>query len=108
MATLNERNEAAPAALELLQPLSHWRLSQPLNLYSSPLGSGLATQAWAGRELQLLDQPGRCGRRQVELAEDGYQAWVEPQDLLGRAWSCLLYTSPSPRDLSTSRMPSSA
>ena len=24
------------------------------------------------------------------------------------AWGCLLYTSPSPRDLSTSRMPSSA
>ena len=24
------------------------------------------------------------------------------------AWPCLLYTSPSPRDLSTSRMPSSA
>eukprot|EP00831_Metopus_contortus_P037593 TRINITY_DN29611_c0_g2_i1.p2 TRINITY_DN29611_c0_g2~~TRINITY_DN29611_c0_g2_i1.p2 ORF type:complete len:120 (-),score=21.56 TRINITY_DN29611_c0_g2_i1:104-463(-) len=28
----------------------------------------------------------------------GYAGW----------WSCLLYTSPSPRDLSTSRMPSSA
>ena len=27
---------------------------------------------------------------------------------LGCCWSCLLYTSPSPRDLSTSRMPSSA
>ena len=27
---------------------------------------------------------------------------------LGRSWICLLYTSPSPRDLSTSRMPSSA
>ena len=26
----------------------------------------------------------------------------------GDAWGCLLYTSPSPRDLSTSRMPSSA
>ena len=91
MATLNELNEAAPAALELLQPLSHWRLSQALNLYSSPLGSGLATQAWAGRELQLLDQPARCGRRHVELAEDGYRAWVEPQDLLGRAWSCRPY-----------------
>ena len=25
-----------------------------------------------------------------------------------KTWSCLLYTSPSPRDLSTSRMPSSA
>ena len=26
----------------------------------------------------------------------------------GWQWACLLYTSPSPRDLSTSRMPSSA
>ena len=25
-----------------------------------------------------------------------------------QTWDCLLYTSPSPRDLSTSRMPSSA
>ena len=29
-------------------------------------------------------------------------------DLSGGALACLLYTSPSPRDLSTSRMPSSA
>ena len=29
-------------------------------------------------------------------------------DLDARDWTCLLYTSPSPRDLSTSRMPSSA
>ena len=28
--------------------------------------------------------------------------------ILARPWTCLLYTSPSPRDLSTSRMPSSA
>eukprot|EP00831_Metopus_contortus_P073616 TRINITY_DN67151_c0_g1_i2.p1 TRINITY_DN67151_c0_g1~~TRINITY_DN67151_c0_g1_i2.p1 ORF type:complete len:140 (+),score=24.68 TRINITY_DN67151_c0_g1_i2:63-422(+) len=27
---------------------------------------------------------------------------------VSRFWGCLLYTSPSPRDLSTSRMPSSA
>ena len=32
-----------------------------------------------------------------------------PRDLQGTwDWTCLLYTSPSPRDLSTSRMPSSA
>ena len=31
-----------------------------------------------------------------------------PNDADGNAWGCLLYTSPSPRDLSTSRMPSSA
>ena len=30
--------------------------------------------------------------------------WEIPQG----SWDCLLYTSPSPRDLSTSRMPSSA
>ena len=34
---------------------------------------------------------------------------IEPElTRLDRDYSCLLYTSPSPRDLSTSRMPSSA
>ena len=42
-----------------------------------------------------------------------YRAITQPaltrRDLLGEDyWDCLLYTSPSPRDLSTSRMPSSA
>ena len=35
-----------------------------------------------------------------KLARLNYQRYQD--------WSCLLYTSPSPRDLSTSRMPSSA
>ena len=34
-------------------------------------------------------------------------AWLSPPVALS-AYFCLLYTSPSPRDLSTSRMPSSA
>ena len=33
---------------------------------------------------------------------------IEANAELREYWSCLLYTSPSPRDLSTSRMPSSA
>ena len=33
---------------------------------------------------------------------------LEPALVSGLASACLLYTSPSPRDLSTSRMPSSA
>ena len=33
---------------------------------------------------------------------------LEPSDLARLPIDCLLYTSPSPRDLSTSRMPSSA
>ena len=39
-----------------------------------------------------------------------YAAYIfSPQEMDSvRAQACLLYTSPSPRDLSTSRMPSSA
>ena len=33
---------------------------------------------------------------------------LQGADSVGEFYSCLLYTSPSPRDLSTSRMPSSA
>ena len=38
--------------------------------------------------------------------EDYSILWLSPDEWL--IYSCLLYTSPSPRDLSTSRMPSSA
>ena len=37
-----------------------------------------------------------------------FQPWMELRQRSPRFNSCLLYTSPSPRDLSTSRMPSSA
>ena len=43
------------------------------------------------------------------LAETHGLAIVEDMaQAIGSSWDCLLYTSPSPRDLSTSRMPSSA
>ena len=58
-------------------------------------------------------------RRRIDLARDIDVVWLRqdpPFDLgyitaaflLDRLKGCLLYTSPSPRDLSTSRMPSSA
>ena len=40
-----------------------------------------------------------------EYATDGYQML---NLRLGKTYSCLLYTSPSPRDRTRSRMPSSA
>ena len=54
----------------------------------------------------------RCEDRGYELVQvaSGYRFQVR-QDLatwVGRLWHCLLYTSPSPRDISGSRMPSSA
>ena len=53
---------------------------------------------------------------QAEEVEDGRMEIIYGGDILFRlptkgisgAIGCLLYTSPSPRDLSTSRMPSSA
>ena len=38
----------------------------------------------------------------------GYNLFSHRAEFDGKSWNCLLYTSPSPRDLSTSRMPSSA
>ena len=50
--------------------------------------------------------------RKVEIrlneAEINYLDSLAAQFNINRAELCLLYTSPSPRDLSTSRMPSSA
>ena len=79
-----------PIAPELLQPGSRWILNRGLNGYARASGSGLATQARAGRRFEVLTTPVQR-RVRVRLLED-----------------CLLYTSPSPRDGLLSRMPSSA
>ena len=42
------------------------------------------------------------------LTKKDVVGWVGMKDVKKSNLSCLLYTSPSPRDLSTSRMPSSA
>ena len=41
-------------------------------------------------------------------AEQAARLKADEKELAQRLQRCLLYTSPSPRDLSTSRMPSSA
>ena len=86
MARLGSLAPGTPAALELLQPGSLWRLSAPINLYSRPAGSGLATQAAAGRCLEVL-QPEQAAEHRlwVRLLEDGYPGWIAPGDLLGHA-----------------------
>ena len=78
--------EGTPVALELLSTGSCWRLDAPLDLHSHWRGPGLATQAAAGRCLQVLETPtGSIARLRVRLLEDGYPGWVDPQRLLGHA-----------------------
>ena len=75
---------------------------------------------------KYLSEVGHCSRRAADkLLEQGritlngrvpeLGTKVQPGDVVavdgqtvGQPTPCLLYTSPSPRDLSTSRMPSSA
>ena len=50
---------------------------------------------------------------EMDMMRDSIRSFVDDKimpraDEIDRTDTCLLYTSPSPRDLSTSRMPSSA
>lgn len=89
MARLSRLAEGTPAALELLQAGSSWRLNAPLDLTSHWSGPGLATQAAAGRTFSVLEplRPG-CLRLRLRLLEDGYAGWADPQQLLGHARAC--------------------
>ena len=60
--------------------------------YNKPIKSNRA-----GKKKMVLAKKGETIRL-IHFGATGY----------GHNYSCLLYTSPSPRDLSTSRMPSSA
>ena len=58
---------------------------------------------------------GRCHTRddrehmtRISYVRKSPEGWAQTIKRMGRLHGCLLYTSPSPRDLSTSRMPSSA
>ena len=52
-------------------------------------------------KMELYEQTFHCWK------EEGH-GWVSLKNAMKQSCDCLLYTSPSPRDLSTSRMPSSA
>ena len=58
------------------------------------------------RQGKKAKQPVVARRRVAVDVDDGGEFWGD--ECLAIRTSCLLYTSPSPRDLSTSRMPSSA
>ena len=76
------------------------------------VGGGSAPRKTTG-DARGLDGPRRIGvegREGEGGVEDGGEGGSEGGGVgnNARGTACLLYTSPSPRDLSTSRMPSSA
>ena len=97
------------------QPVSIGLLRQTgetlLEIHGQHDGQGFLT---ATTHRRLLDDFGGLGAS-VSKATTLWTAWRGAEDTLAerragreKALACLLYTSPSPRDLSTSRMPSSA
>ena len=77
---------------------------------------GLMLLQRAHPETQLVgielepDAAAQCAANYENQPFSGHQtlAWLGASQYAAEAHPCLLYTSPSPRDLSTSRMPSSA
>ena len=56
----------------------------------------------------VLVVEGAVSDTQLEQLRSVFTGWVEESRLHTEDYGCLLYTSPSPRDRTTSRMPSSA
>ena len=56
---------------------------------------------------QRIEAQAQASGQSIAAVEAAFTA-RQPMGRIGRTTDCLLYTSPSPRDLSTSRMPSSA
>ena len=54
------------------------------------------------------DDPGISKYLQAALRSHGYDTLLAPDGKTALEMICLLYTSPSPRDMRRSRMPSSA
>ena len=84
----------------------------------------MVTQALFGERVDMEPVEGQSNWAKVHLHLDGYQGFIDPKLVdtseeaveafesdclqLTAPLTCLLYTSPSPRDRQKSRMPSSA
>ena len=77
------------------------------------LASYLSDAPWPATKDELIDYAIRTGAplevvENLQAIEDEGDSYDSIEEIWPDYPTCLLYTSPSPRDLSTSRMPSSA
>ena len=80
-----------------------------------PAGLSAAYSAWqnGAKEILVLERDREAGGILQQCIHNGFGLHHFKEELTGpgyaqRCYDCLLYTSPSPRDISGSRMPSSA
>ena len=73
----------------------------PVPIVSGPTGTGTITYQWQESSTD-------CNGAFADLAGETNPTFNPPVITTDRFYSCLLYTSPSPRDQRGSRMPSSA
>ena len=97
---------------KLVTHSSSWEGATPFLSVLIPFYRDDASTLFQDLEAQAKDLP-----IEVLLQDDGtgdsqltsqMKSLIESSSVAARLYTCLLYTSPSPRDLSTSRMPSSA
>ena len=79
-----------------------WRIDPELSKLDATFPLRIRYKEFVRFSLDEIEYPGRRSKRLAIDTKDGVH--------IGNCmyYDCLLYTSPSPRDLSTSRMPSSA
>ena len=85
----------------------HRRVTRTVMVGDVPIGSEHPVVVQSMINEDTLDIEGSVAGI-LRLVEAGCEIVRVTTPSLGHAKACLLYTSPSPRDLSTSRMPSSA
>ena len=80
-------------------------------------GADVSLDRFRGQALLIVNTASKCGftgqydgleKLRRDFADAPFEVLGFPCNQFGQQEPCLLYTSPSPRDLSTSRMPSSA
>jgi hypothetical protein len=64
-----------------LSTQSEYRCRINLDLYSSPICQGLATQAAANRHLQIVSLTPTDNALPIQLCEDNYPAWLKLEDV---------------------------
>ena len=105
--------ESEKLATKLFQEITKSH-DAPLNLFLPAMGIPLigntATNALASVCCSLSDiSVGRCDLAKIgPKTRESLFTWIDSFDSSLYPQSCLLYTSPSPRDVEESRMPSSA